>query len=831
MKQLLVTMVALTLATLGCTLDFDQFPSEVGEPMPMDAALADVAVVDMMDNEDTDSDGDGVFDQDDNCPATPNMPQLDLDGDGTGDACDDDLDGDRIMNADDVCPETSDPLQTDFDLDGIGDACDDDVDGDGILNEVDSCPLAPNPDQRNSDRDLDADACDNDRDNDGLPNDLESEIGTSGLRPDSDADGVLDGADACPLTFDATNTNTDGDEFGRVCDIDDDADGVFDFQDNCVGTINPEQLDQNGDGIGDACSDDRDSDGILDTEDNCPFHPNPDQTYAPCEEVLNGYLFDRNIRSFVDSQSGTYVVSDRSIRRISNGQEELLGSGFLTESNQPVRIFVAEEGRLFVATESDLFVYDEGRNVQFSLMNAEAPESFRAPFTAIAYYNERVWVGNEQGLFRLEEDGWVEVSEVRALTNLFNVREIVVGPQSRLWVVFEDAAAIFEGDQVLCSDDFPCPGLQPDATILRGVSRIDEQMWVYSDIGAVRYNFAAVEQDRFRGPEVFGVTGDDDLWVLSSLNLYRVDSDRRSLPLSTAPLPASEMSAITTLDNGDTLVGSVNGVRQYESFVSNYIDPARYGVCLVDSLRVNQDLWIASRDTITVISPDGEERVIGEAEIFEGVVLPTPMQVSVLALVNDTVWIGTNHGIAVINPELLTVNVLYQQQIPQAPVTDIVVHSATNRVWVASRGAGLGYLNNNDQTWGTVRTGNGLKSDTVFALAVSNTNVYAATQSGINELNANTTNVTPAGAFDVLNPLASTLSQDVAFDQASNSLFVATTNGLSVRRNSSWSTFQRNGEGLPLDSGTDEVRAVAYDGTSMWLVLRRGEAEFPQGAS
>ena len=44
----------------------------------------------------------------------------------------------------------------------------------------------------------------------------------------------------------------------------------------------------------------------------------------------------------------------------------------------------------------------------------------------------------------------------------------------------------------------------------------------------------------------------------------------------------------------------------------------------------------------------------------------------------------------VINPELLTVNVLYQQQIPQAPVTDIVVHSATNRVWVASRGAGLG---------------------------------------------------------------------------------------------------------------------------------------------
>jgi hypothetical protein len=35
-----------------------------------------------------DQDADGVCDADDDCPGTPDAPQADLDGDGTGDACD-----------------------------------------------------------------------------------------------------------------------------------------------------------------------------------------------------------------------------------------------------------------------------------------------------------------------------------------------------------------------------------------------------------------------------------------------------------------------------------------------------------------------------------------------------------------------------------------------------------------------------------------------------------------------------------------------------------------------------------------------------------------------
>jgi hypothetical protein len=90
----------------------------------------------------TDTDEDDVPDLEDNCIDAANTDQLDTDGDGIGDACDefkdveDDFDNDGVTDADDICEFVYNPIEegatdqvwpVDTDGDGIGDACEEPV--------------------------------------------------------------------------------------------------------------------------------------------------------------------------------------------------------------------------------------------------------------------------------------------------------------------------------------------------------------------------------------------------------------------------------------------------------------------------------------------------------------------------------------------------------------------------------------------------------------------------------------------------------------------------------------------------------------------------------
>lgn len=71
-----------------------------------------------------DSDTDGLYDHQDNCPLVANSDQVDSDHDFVGNICDPDDDNDGVFDTADNCPLAANSDQKDTDGDGIGDICD-----------------------------------------------------------------------------------------------------------------------------------------------------------------------------------------------------------------------------------------------------------------------------------------------------------------------------------------------------------------------------------------------------------------------------------------------------------------------------------------------------------------------------------------------------------------------------------------------------------------------------------------------------------------------------------------------------------------------------------
>lgn len=181
-----------------------------------------------------DSDGDGIPDVTDQCPAQPE----DKDGDADEDGCRDvvagaDDDGDGILNNDDACISVPEDLDGDADEDGCPESSED-TDGDSIVDAADRCPT----EAEDFDQWEDEDGCpepDNDRDGiedqyDGcttIEEDFDGWDDHDGCPdPDNDADGIPDSADACP--------NEAGERAREGCPLADaDADGIADKNDRC----------------------------------------------------------------------------------------------------------------------------------------------------------------------------------------------------------------------------------------------------------------------------------------------------------------------------------------------------------------------------------------------------------------------------------------------------------------------------------------------------------------------------------------------------------------------------------------------------------------------
>jgi len=245
-----------------------------------------------------DTDGDGVFDNKDGCPATPRGAMVDARG------CPRDTDRDGVFDGLDRCANT--PANTPVDATG----CPRDTDRDGVNDAADRCPntTAGTP--------VDANGCPRDADGDGVADNLDrcantprgTPVDANGCPRDADADGVADNLDRCPNTPAGTPVDANG------CPRDTDGDGVADGADRCAGTPAGTRVDANGCPL----APDADRDGVEDSRDRCPNTPagrNVDENGCPLAELpaVGASLVIRNI-NFVTGRANLTAASQQPLR-------------------------------------------------------------------------------------------------------------------------------------------------------------------------------------------------------------------------------------------------------------------------------------------------------------------------------------------------------------------------------------------------------------------------------------------------------------------------------------------------------------------------------------
>ncbi len=184
-----------------------------------------------------------------------------------------DEDGDGIANDEDQCPTEAEDKDNIDDSDGCPE---EDFDHDKILDELDTCPLEPETENGYKDDDGCPDTA-ADKDGDGVMDDQDKCPDVAGKMtrpehfgcPDSDGDGVPDQLDQC----NGKTEDTDGFKDTDGCpDPDNDEDGVLDGADECA----TEKEIMNGVDDTDGCPDfgpDGDDDGVGDATDQCPMAP------------------------------------------------------------------------------------------------------------------------------------------------------------------------------------------------------------------------------------------------------------------------------------------------------------------------------------------------------------------------------------------------------------------------------------------------------------------------------------------------------------------------------------------------------------------------------
>jgi|GEM_PF-3322519 len=626
---------------------------------------------------DDDEDGDGWPNETDNCPLLANENQSDIDADGAGDACDDDADGDGltleqetergthplrsdsdgdgVLDQDDLCPLMPDSINRNTDGDEFGDACDHDDDDDGVLDWWDNCHLTPNPDQVPQN-----------------PDDPVPDVGAACVG-DYDSDGVDDALDLCRYMPGEGDQQPCVPQFDiraylrNVHDVAHDEYAGLMVAATAGGLVTVSQL-ANGDYFAGRQISQR---GLNTYDIHRLFIGEPDwymltsagisisdfetgRTFnIPRHELPSGV--DSTLTDIVAHDAEIWVGSDRGLNRLTENGWSLIPDAQLP-SNEIRALLIDALGRVWVLTPVGVVRYVAG-----VLDDTLVPPPPIGDLTGIYQVEENsVWITGSEGAVLMSSDGMVLAHHPGLVMSDLSTGASIFGARSDGLIRIDDAYRPYPAGRA------PLP-----PTEIRSISKGflgSTSQWVGMSAGLFEVDglfstfSAAPHEDCINIARRF----DGALWIGTQNGVYRQDGQGRFTPLDQTNLPGyneqtQQAPAVNVIERArnQIWVATDAGIGRYSSageplgqIVDDLRPPQAEGPIRVVDIEQGMPnrVWVATRDhgLVEYNFADVERwnhwRVAGSPRLLSD-------QVNGLAYGEGRLWIATPEGIAIFDSD------------------------------------------------------------------------------------------------------------------------------------------------------------------------------------
>ena len=204
-------------------------------------------------------------------------------------------------------------------------------------------------------------------------------------------------------------------------------------------------------------------------------------------------------------------------------------------------------GRIYAGTDAGLFRLDGASNVpRFHKMAFDASQPSRPVTTLLTSEDGDLWMGTDDGVLRLREDGTTSTYQPYSAKKTGKVREIARGPDGRIWVAFSHGLLTFR----------PAGTTAPARRASLG---LDNDEWNWFDYS---------EADM--GEQALAVSADGRVWVGTNRGLSEFYAQRFRRYGGAHALPDSLILDVAEDRDGNLWISSLSGLTRLnrEGFVT-----------------------------------------------------------------------------------------------------------------------------------------------------------------------------------------------------------------------------------------------------------------------